>query len=283
MTGTPPALLPGLLRAILLIIAVCVPFAHYTPAEARQEATTAGQNSPEPGDIPGDIREVQRLLVVLGHLDQTPSGKLDESTVAALKSFQRGHNLPASGELDAATIAALGGNTRDARNHPRFRYVIRRGDILTELAQRFDSSVPWIARFNQALTSVDHLVPGMEIVIPIRFPLLEELTSERLEILPNRFLGTYLSAIPFSEVTELAERMANTLLEAGFEVEIASTPLEGMKLRGHGIVLGRMVYSAQQSTGKTRVHLALLFNEGEKLEGEFKHPEWMDGVPRTTP
>ena len=260
MSGTPLILL----RVAALVVAALVPFASHPPVRAQQGAADEQQSLPL-YDLPGDVLGLQKFLATLGHLDKEPANEWNEDVTAALRSFQRARNLPITGALDPATLDALGGPTERARSLPRFRYVIRDGDTLSEVALRFGTSVPWIARFNPGLTSIHRLRPGTEIVVPVRFPLPESLRPERLEVLPDRFLGTYLAEVPFSDVTTLAEQMANTLLEAGFEVERAPTPLDGMTLKGRGIVLGRLVYSAQPSTGRTRVHVALLFSEGGKL------------------
>lgn len=242
---------------------------------ARQQVSSSEQPPISSYDITGDVRSLQRLLAVIGHFQQSPTGSWDEVTANALKAFQRSQDLPQTGELDEPTIAALGGSQDALDRHPRFRHVIRSGDILSALAERFGSSIPWIVRFNPSLTSIHHIAEGAEIVVPIQFPLPDSFRVERLQVLTDRFLGTYISDVSFTEVNKLEEAIAAMLERAGFNIERASTPLEGITISGRGIVLGKLVFSAQQSNGKTRVHLALLFKKQEDLEEDFKNREWI--------
>jgi peptidoglycan hydrolase-like protein with peptidoglycan-binding domain len=54
------------------------------------------------------ITEIQQALAKDGSYAETPSGKWDDSTVAAMKKFQDAHGLNPSGKLDAKTLQQLG-------------------------------------------------------------------------------------------------------------------------------------------------------------------------------
>ena len=54
------------------------------------------------------ITEIQQALAKDGSFSGTPSGKWDDSTVAAMKKFQDAHGLNPSGKLDAKTLQQLG-------------------------------------------------------------------------------------------------------------------------------------------------------------------------------
>ena len=54
------------------------------------------------------ISEIQTALAKDGSYTGTPNGKMDDSTVAALKKYQAGHGLNPSGKLDAPTLQKLG-------------------------------------------------------------------------------------------------------------------------------------------------------------------------------
>lgn len=54
------------------------------------------------------IGEIQEALTKKGVLNDTPSGKWDDSTVDAVKKFQTSNGLTPSGKLDALTLQKLG-------------------------------------------------------------------------------------------------------------------------------------------------------------------------------
>jgi peptidoglycan hydrolase-like protein with peptidoglycan-binding domain len=60
------------------------------------------------------VSEIQQALSKDGSFSGTPSGKWDDSTVAAMKKFQAGHGLNPSGKLDARTLQQLGLGSKTA-------------------------------------------------------------------------------------------------------------------------------------------------------------------------
>lgn len=233
------------------------------------------------GDLQHDTRALQSLLGILGLYEGAPTGQADTATARALAQLQRQSGLPPSGELDAATLHKLGGPAERLAQMPRFRYTVRPGDTLSQIALRFRSNIAAIVRLNPAIHSVHHIVAGTELVIPVEIELPESLTVERTQVLPDRFLGSYSSAVPFTEVHRLAESLADALRATGFAVEVNNNPLDGITLRGRGVVLGRLTFSAQQSNGRTRVDVGLLFQRHEELaqqlETELLNTEWPNG------
>ena len=65
---------------------------------------TKGQQAP----TSDRISEIQQALAKDGSFSGEPTGKWDDSTVAAMKKFQEAHGLTPSGKLDAHTLQQLG-------------------------------------------------------------------------------------------------------------------------------------------------------------------------------
>jgi peptidoglycan hydrolase-like protein with peptidoglycan-binding domain len=78
-----------------------------TPRKGKSSKSSrrqVGQKVP----TPQRISEIQQALAKNGAYSGTPNGKWDSSTVEAMKKFQGGHGLNASGKLDAKTLQQLG-------------------------------------------------------------------------------------------------------------------------------------------------------------------------------
>jgi peptidoglycan hydrolase-like protein with peptidoglycan-binding domain len=71
---------------------------------SRASRREKGQKTP----TPDRITEIQQALGKNGAYASQPSGKWDASTVEAVRKFQAGHGLNASGKLDAKTLQQLG-------------------------------------------------------------------------------------------------------------------------------------------------------------------------------
>jgi peptidoglycan hydrolase-like protein with peptidoglycan-binding domain len=80
----------------------------------------------------GPIAAVQEALVKQQLLAGEPSGVLDESTRAALRTFQTRHDLPATGEIDTATLEALQKPTETSSSATESR---RKENVVAVLAQ----------------------------------------------------------------------------------------------------------------------------------------------------
>jgi peptidoglycan hydrolase-like protein with peptidoglycan-binding domain len=57
---------------------------------------------------PERIEEIQRGLVQAGYLNEEPTGKWDNSTREAMRSFQQDHSFPATGLPEAKSLMKLG-------------------------------------------------------------------------------------------------------------------------------------------------------------------------------
>jgi peptidoglycan hydrolase-like protein with peptidoglycan-binding domain len=57
---------------------------------------------------PARIKEIQQALAREGFYQGEPTGKWDESTVAAMKNFQQSKGLPATGKIEALSLQKLG-------------------------------------------------------------------------------------------------------------------------------------------------------------------------------
>lgn len=72
--------------------------------KARRSRRVKGQQAP----TADRISEIQQALAKDGSFAGEPTGKWDDSTVAALKRFQEAHGITPSGKLDAHTLQQLG-------------------------------------------------------------------------------------------------------------------------------------------------------------------------------
>ena len=75
-----------------------------TKRGSRSSGRQRGQRAP----TADRISEIQTALAKDGSYAGAPSGKMDESTVAALQKYQAAHGLNPSGKLDALTLQKLG-------------------------------------------------------------------------------------------------------------------------------------------------------------------------------
>lgn len=234
---------------------------------------SAAVEPPAPLQEGESVEGLQRLLSVLGYyapdgVDGVFDGAFNEETIRALKRLQRRYGLAATGQLDAPTMHLLGD---DGLAHmPRFAYTVRRGDRLSLIARRFGSRLPWIARINPRLESVHLIVEGEELIIPVDFPLPRHASAERMQVLRDRFLGSYSIDIPFMDAGALVQEQLEALRTKGFEASPDAGGVEyGITLRGRGVVLGRIEFSAGEGGEATRMDIGLLFSDDPAYGGDF--------------
>lgn len=238
---------------------VATPFA---VASAAMEALPSLQE----GD---NVEALQRLLSVLGYYaPDRVDGVFNDTTIRALKKLQRAHGLAATGQLDPPTLYLLGDDSLSLM--PRFAYGVRPGDRLSLIARRFGSRLPWIARLNPQLTSVHAIIAGTELLIPIDFPLPRHAAAERMQVLRDRFLGSYRVGVAFADAAALVDEQLEALRARGFEATPAGEGVEyGISLRGRGVVLGRIEFSAAEGGAATRMDIGLLFSDDPAYEEEI--------------
>lgn len=75
-----------------------------TKKSSRYSKRQRGQKAP----ATDRVSEIQTALAKDGSYAGEPNGKMDDSTVAALKKYQTAHGLNPSGKLDAPTLQKLG-------------------------------------------------------------------------------------------------------------------------------------------------------------------------------
>jgi N-acetylmuramoyl-L-alanine amidase len=119
------------------------------------------------GAVGFDVSVLQFLLRQRGFCSDAPTGAFDARTTAAVKAFQRAHGLTADGIAGARTLASLAGQgVPVARKQPSSRiYVVRAGDHLTALAERFGTTVAALAKRNR-LDASDVLLIGTRLRVP---------------------------------------------------------------------------------------------------------------------
>lgn len=105
------------------------------------------------------VREIQELLVELGH-ELEVDGIFGPETKALIMQVQEALGLKVDGVVGPKTRAVL-----DGLKHAVVPYTVQRGDNLTALARRYDTTVSTIASFN-CLANPDCLFPGQILLIP---------------------------------------------------------------------------------------------------------------------
>jgi len=129
-----------------------------------------GERSLRPGDFGLDVTVLQYVLLERGLYHGALDGYLGAWTEAALRRYQRLLRLAPDGVVGAKTLAALvrqtGVPVRKRTVRPAPVYVVRPGDTLTALADRFGLSLTTLARANRIDPS-RFLVIGKRLVIPV--------------------------------------------------------------------------------------------------------------------
>mgnify|MGYP001165762551 CR=1 FL=1 len=236
--------------------AVELTWAQDQPSAAAVTTTQAPAASYQP--TPEDIRQVQAVLHALGLYDGSPTGAVDAALGEALARFQRRYRLTPTGVLDPDTLNFLGGPAASLERQARFLYTVKPGDTLSGVAARFRVPLPRIVRYNPSITSVHRIYGGQQLVVPVEFPVPAHFEVLRLQVLPERFLGSYLVNVAFADADRLAEELAARLRELGFEVQIEQRALDGITVRNASVGLGRITFSPFRSEALTRVDVGLL-------------------------
>lgn len=222
------------------------------PEASFQDLGTGSQSSAQ------DVWQVQGVLAALGMYEGPLTGNLDAATREGLLRLQRAYGLSVTGTLDRDTWALLGGPADALDRQARFLYTVQPGDTLSVLAARFGVPMPRIVRYNPSITSVHRIYAGHQLVIPVEFPVPAQFDVLRLQVLPERFLGSYVVQVAFADADRLAEDYAQLLREHGFHVQVEQRALDGITVRNHAVGLGRITFSPDRSEGRTRVDVGLL-------------------------
>jgi peptidoglycan hydrolase-like protein with peptidoglycan-binding domain len=121
------------------------------------------------GDFGLDVSVLQYLLLERGLYRGALDGYLGVETEAAVRRYQRRARLGADGVVGPETLAALvrqaGVPVRKRVVRPAPIYLVRAGDTLTSLADRFGLSLTTLARVNR-LDPSHLLLIGKRLVIP---------------------------------------------------------------------------------------------------------------------
>jgi len=111
----------------------------------------------ELGDTSTQVKEVQQMLNNLGY-EVSIDGIYGYRTKETIKDFQRSNGLTADGIVGEKTLNFLIKRTED------ITYVVKKGDSLSELAIKFNSTAAIIREKNQL--SSNKIVAGRTILIP---------------------------------------------------------------------------------------------------------------------
>jgi LysM repeat protein len=138
------------------------------------------------GDVGWDVSVLQFLLRRAGRATGAIDGRFGARTQAAVRRYQRLLGLRADGIAGRRTIAALSLRYRvpvASRPVRVVHRVVRVGDTLTAIAQRYGTTVPLLARAN-GLDPSRYLFAGARLRIPIatRAPVLADPFDVRLSL-----------------------------------------------------------------------------------------------------
>lgn len=106
-----------------------------------------------------EVRELQQLLAQLGH-ELVVDGIFGPQTEALIKQLQKACGLAVDGVVGPNTWAML-----QQLRQSVITYTVQRGDNLTKLANRYDTTVSNISAYN-GLSNPDRLLPGQVLYIP---------------------------------------------------------------------------------------------------------------------
>lgn len=212
-------------------------------------------------------KNLYALLRAIGYDHKAQTESTEDPSRAAIRAFQRSHKLPETGRVNAPTLHLFGGPAAQLDAVPRFFYPVQPGDTLSGIARRFAVPLFTLLRFNAEVESIETIYIGQKIVVPVLFPLLGELAIQHARVCVQRFLGTYASHVPFSEVSKLEKWYASALAREGYSVEMdEESPLEKISFSGRGITLGQVSFGALETNDSTRVDIGLLFTESENVQ-----------------
>jgi LysM repeat protein len=150
--------------AMILVLTFVAVFPNITYAEG---------NSYKKGEQSKEIAEVQKALKTLKLFNEETTGYFGDVTEAAVKKFQKLHNLTADGVVGPGTLKALFGKTSITttsraeieRKKVNVPYKIKEGDTIWDIAQDFSVTRESILKYNK-LTDNSVLKIGQTIVIP---------------------------------------------------------------------------------------------------------------------
>jgi N-acetylmuramoyl-L-alanine amidase len=123
------------------------------------------------GAVGLDVSVLQFLLRARGFCSDAPTGAFDARTAAAVRAFQKAHGLIADGIAGPRTLAALAvQGVPVAPKQPSTRiHVVRAGESLTAIADRFGTTLAALARRNR-LDPARVLLVGTRLRVPAGSP-----------------------------------------------------------------------------------------------------------------
>jgi len=75
---------------------------------AKKKKSTSSKSRRQLAPDPARIKEIQQALAREGFYQGDPTGKWDEATVAAMKTFQQSKGLQPTGKIEALSLQKLG-------------------------------------------------------------------------------------------------------------------------------------------------------------------------------
>jgi peptidoglycan hydrolase-like protein with peptidoglycan-binding domain len=171
-----------------------------------------GERTLRRGRVGWDVSVLQFLLARHG-IGRVIDGYFGGETAAAVRRFQRRSGLAVDGIAGPMTMAALKGG-RSVQSEVAVRYVVKPGDSLTAIAQRYRTSVRRLARAN-GLDPARPLLIGTKLRVPpsIRAPLAA----------PPAAVRDLISRIATRHGVDPALARAVAWMESGFQPHVVST------------------------------------------------------------
>ncbi|HEX6972174.1 MAG TPA: peptidoglycan-binding protein [Limnochordia bacterium] len=165
--GTHPRATPARFVGAFLITAILAAGLVLGSDTGASQAGTArewrlGERVLRRGQWGGDVFHLQRLLRAAGY-EVEATGTFGPQTEQAVKAFQAAQGLTVDGLAGPATIAALQ-RVVEGGGAPTEVYVVRPGDTLWDISQRFGTTMDHLIELNHLASAT--LYPGQELRVP---------------------------------------------------------------------------------------------------------------------
>ena len=120
-------------------------------------STTSFASSLHFGDKGKDVKKIQKILYNLGY-DLLVDGIYGHRTENVVKSFQLNNKLKVDGKVGKQTLKILKERSEE------IKYIVKKGDILSKLAHKFETSIKDIKKKNNLSSNL--ITIGQKLLIP---------------------------------------------------------------------------------------------------------------------
>lgn len=145
---------------------------------------------------------------------------------------------------------------------PRFVHTITGDCTIRCVAQRLHIPVARLLAYNSSINEAESpLVPeGARVVVPIAFPLLNDLAPLKVDVSEHRFVAAYGGNVPFAAVSQLADWYREQLSAYGFEL-IEDRNNDSLRFSGGLIARGTVEFSPGDDEYPVLIDIALVVRD----------------------